>query len=198
MMIHHLFSVPFYRTEIGRHGIDLSLYDPNRNAWDGEMNTTFSTDRMVLKNLPDLENVITSQVAEFVKILTGLDTHSIHIDSSWINFGETGDQQYEHDHIGGSDISGVYYIHVPPDSGDIKFKNPITQFRYIEGHCVNAIPFWHRNSFTRPDTSYIPSDGELILFPSFLRHRVMPNRSEETRITLAFNATVNHAEETGT
>nr|NIM64347.1 hypothetical protein [Acidobacteriota bacterium]NIQ86516.1 hypothetical protein [Acidobacteriota bacterium] len=35
-----------------------------------------------------------------------------------------------------------------------------------------------------------PHDGDLILFPSYLKHEVLPNPSERERINLAFNVTV--------
>ena len=40
-----------------------------------------------------------------------------------------------------------------------------------------------------PDEFYIPEveEGDVIIFPSFMRHRVAPNHSENLRITMAFN-----------
>lgn len=63
-------------------------------------------------------------------------------------------------------LSGVYYLKVPPKSGEIIFfDNNMFDFSY----------------------KVQPKESELVIFPAYMGHMVSPNSSEEDRISLAFN-----------
>lgn len=82
----------------------------------------------------------------------------------WVNEMRPGDITTLHTHNDDDElVSGVYYLDVPPDSGDIVF------------HSGNE-----RTSFT-------PKAGDLFLFPPDLPHEVERNNSGRARISLAFN-----------
>jgi hypothetical protein len=63
-------------------------------------------------------------------------------------------------------LSGILYLKVPPQSGDLVFYNPLD---------IN-------NFYT-----YTPQEKDLIIFPSITPHSVEPNLSQEDRISIAFN-----------
>ena len=84
---------------------------------------------------------------------------------SWVNINEKGNWNFPHNHIG-TDLSGVYYVKVPKDSGQIVFFDP----RKIESAM-----------------GVQPVEGNLFMFPSYLEHMVTPSESNETRISIAFN-----------
>ena len=104
------------------------------------------------------------------------------IDNLWININPPGSYNIEHRHPL-SLISGVFYLSVPKDSGGLVFTNPIDKFDMFFGKNVvdNYTPY---NSACH---EFKPVNNELVLFPSFLSHRVMTNKSDENRISLAFN-----------
>lgn len=83
-----------------------------------------------------------------------------------------------HNHTGAI-LVGVYYIQVPPNSGDILLHDP-------RGVNINW-PDPDIKSNERPFVRITPSAGDLLLFPGYLVHSVEPNLSNETRISLAIN-----------
>ncbi|MCV2351270.1 TIGR02466 family protein [Paucibacter sp. Y2R2-4] len=99
----------------------------------------------------------------------------------WINILPPGGMNAPHDHPGWV-WSGCYYVHTPDGdgrSGEIEFIDSRTNLRTlsIEGAPCFASKF-----------SVRPSAGQLLLFPSYLKHWVAPNRGVEERVSIAFNA----------
>lgn len=95
---------------------------------------------------------------------------------SWINI-QTKISHEWHCHPGYT-ISGVYYHTINPDMGGIQFQNPVQMMQ----HC--QFPECNRSS---QSIEFIPSPGDIILFPSWLMHNTMTNTTDEERISLAFN-----------
>ena len=83
-------------------------------------------------------------------------------------------------------ISGVYYISCPPGSGELVFEDPRVQAVF-----ANAYNQFHQDQ-GHPDVSLTPSEGLLVLFPSWLSHRVEPSASFEPRISVPINVVLRH------
>ena len=102
----------------------------------------------------------------------------------WININGHNNSNIMHNHPR-CDLSGVYYVKVPENSGHIYFRNP-------HDFVANAELFSY-NDQARQDlkqeinTFIQPKDGLLLLFPAYLQHGVMVNQSNEKRISIAFN-----------
>jgi hypothetical protein len=88
----------------------------------------------------------------------------IPFDGYWFNIAEPGEATAPHRHLVDSVLSGVYYLTVPESSGNLRFFG--RGGKVLE---IDAI------------------EGLMVLFPSHLRHAVGCNRSEEVRISVAFN-----------
>jgi len=102
---------------------------------------------------------------------------NVEIKDSWLNVNGINGFNYEHNHSG--IISGCFYVHVPEDSNsDIVFHNPA-----IRSESCPVI-----NKFNERYMMVTPESGDLILFPSWLTHHVEPNKSQQNRITIGFNA----------
>lgn len=159
----------------------------SNEVWDDNINTTFKYD-------PDKENVNDIDIFGLEKtkamILRHVDKYTdwfggypCELHSSWFNFSQKGNFQFPHDHVSDADaqhcaqISGVYYYQSNGEDGDIVFINPYDAARYFEFGRVS----------TKADNIYTPTVGRLLLFPSFLQHKVRPNKTDSTRISLAFN-----------
>ncbi len=82
------------------------------------------------------------------------------IDSWWFNVNTPGEYTGWHTHSRWHKVS-VLYVQVP--GGDIEFRQGGSYWR---------------------DT---PKPGDLLVFPGSLEHRVLPNSSTDTRISIAFN-----------
>jgi hypothetical protein len=82
------------------------------------------------------------------------------IDSWWFNVNTLGEYTGWHAHHRW-DTVGVLYVSVP--AGDIEFRQ--------------GGAYWTET----------PHQGDLLVFPGKLDHRVRPNNSEQVRISIAFN-----------
>ncbi|MFI3184346.1 MAG: 2OG-Fe(II) oxygenase family protein [Methylococcaceae bacterium] len=100
----------------------------------------------------------------------------------WVNVLTRGGLNTPHDHPNWT-WSGCYYVSVPEGdkelSGSIEFFDTRTNVRTltVEGAACFASKFVMK-----------PKAGMLLMFPSYLRHWVYPNESEQERVTIAFNA----------
>lgn len=92
----------------------------------------------------------------------------------WANINAPGSRNTFHTHKE-DEFSCVYYLQ-GTDTGDLRFPNPAN----LLGDCAKTSPF------TR-DFLFAPTDGDLILFPSWMPHEVEPNLSNRERINIAFN-----------
>jgi len=88
----------------------------------------------------------------------------------WATVHRDGMDHGAHTHPG-CVVSGVYYIKMPPHGGRIVFDDPRGNGR---APFDSILPF-------------NPREGDLILFPSWLLHKVTPTRGAEPRISIAFN-----------
>jgi uncharacterized protein (TIGR02466 family) len=99
----------------------------------------------------------------------------------WACINKKHDQNLIHSHTNNYNLSGVYYVNIPEDSGDIVFRDPRPG--------ANQAPC--RLFKDDGDSEYFtPSDGLMILFPSYLEHFVLPNRSDGDRISMSFDLTL--------
>lgn len=105
------------------------------------------------------------------------------ITEAWININQKGHFNYSHDHPG-SLFSAVYYVNGGPDKGALEFKTPITPHTYtISDEMVGGF-----NAFTGHAMVIPPVTGDLLIFPSWLLHRVNMSQSDEDRISIALNS----------
>ena len=96
----------------------------------------------------------------------------------WGNRNPKGSKHHEHVHPN-SIISGVFYLRQDP-------KLPPIQFAKSNQHAIKLDP--RKYNVYNAETFMLPCvAGELILFPSNLRHSVPVNMGEEERISLSFN-----------
>jgi uncharacterized protein (TIGR02466 family) len=105
------------------------------------------------------------------------------ISESWININNRGGFNRLHNH-GGSLFSCVYYVKGGEKKGDLMFTTPIEAHDYtITDHFVG-----NRNAFSASGMSIPPVTGQLLIFPAWLMHYVMPNETDEDRISIALNS----------
>lgn len=104
----------------------------------------------------------------------------------WINVNGPGDYNVLHCHPG-SFLSAVYYVKVPQamKGGEIVFRDPRGPAVAMYETPGIDLP-WVGTGTGIPFT---PATGQLLLFPSWLEHRVEPFEGAGERISIAFNAT---------
>lgn len=103
--------------------------------------------------------------------------------TSWSTKSDPGDSSDIHNHRN-SLISGVVYLDVPQNSGNItfnEFNNNRMFYQMID------IPFKEFNIYNSANWFVQPESYMVIFFPSVLLHQVGVNKSNSTRHSLAFN-----------
>ena len=96
----------------------------------------------------------------------------------WGNKNPKGSRHHEHVHPN-SIISGVFYLRQDPKLPPIQFAKSNQEAMKLDPRKYNT---YNAETFLLPCVS-----GELILFPSNLRHSVPMNQGDEERISLSFN-----------
>ena len=105
--------------------------------------------------------------------------------TGWANINEYGDYNRTHIHSN-HHWSGVYYVDIGnPDpsvgpNGFIEFIDPRPAIGVYDLPGITAVGTW-----TLP-----PKPGLMLMFPSWLRHSVLPYFGADPRITIAFNIQV--------
>ena len=124
---------------------------------------------------PYLNNIsehMISTIEEYVRDdLSSLHVDDLRLSNMWFNFNYENCYNVQHTHPG-CVLSGVLWIQTPEDQ-------PITFSCYDE--------FSRASYENRTNESFAPKEGQLLLFPAHLPHRVDINRSKNTRISISFN-----------
>ena len=104
----------------------------------------------------------------------------------WANVNRYKDFNVSHVHPQ-SDWSGVYYVKTSEDCGLLCFADP----RKINWLQRNELYQNAETTTPPPDHSHtvgrVPKEGGLIIFPAYLEHQVLPNITDEPRISISFN-----------
>lgn len=103
-----------------------------------------------------------------------------YITDCWANISRPGEGHRSHIHPNNI-LSGVYYAKSMAGSGDIVFDDPRPQVKVLMPNPKELTPY---NSH---EFRVTPKPGMLVMFPSWLMHRVAVNTSDESRVSISFN-----------
>ena len=102
------------------------------------------------------------------------------ITGCWANIGGPGARHAMHTHANNF-LSGVYYVQTPPGARTICFQDPRDQRSILQPR------FEETNQFNIAIQQVAVEAGTLVIFPSWLKHSVPPNTSQEDRVSVSFN-----------
>lgn len=108
----------------------------------------------------------------------------------WYNFTGNGGWQEQHDHISAPlpiTFSAIHYVNFDKDEHKaVEFINPIEQLirAITPSENKDAVPDFFKNLASSPN---FIEEGDIIFFPSYLKHSVPIQRSDKLRITVAMN-----------
>lgn len=102
----------------------------------------------------------------------------------WVNVNPTNAMNAPHDHPGAF-WSGTYYVHVPACEDEGDQRSGAIEFIDPRGSIGSNARF--ETEFTRGKFTARAVSGTCLLWPSFVRHWVHPNRSSEDRVSVSFN-----------
>tara|TARA_R100001594_G_scaffold2921_1_gene11251 strand:- start:1102 stop:1650 length:549 start_codon:yes stop_codon:yes gene_type:complete len=100
------------------------------------------------------------------------------LDNYWCNINYFGSFNRPHNHEN-STVSGVYYVDVYNNSGNIVFMNKNLNSFYTK---INNYNEYNSSTF-----QLRPEKNLCVLFPSYLNHYVEPNLNKKERISISFN-----------
>ena len=112
------------------------------------------------------------------------------LDSLWVNFQKPREYNPPHHHTG--DISFVLFLQVP--EGIKKENEAIKGIHNNEGPGMLIFDYGEHIPFSLARCSKMPEVGDIIMFPSWLRHQVHDFKSEGERISVSGNITVQVAD----
>lgn len=186
------FTTSIYQTNIGIDhdillGVDYLSQDPknfknasNIGGWHSSV--YFETDLSTRAELQFIKPIIEKilPIAQVIYNSIGL-AKSAKVDGFWFMNNKRYNYNRSHNHPG-CWLSGVVYLKVPKNSGRILFERPdsMNEFLPIDTPTDKSVQEYY----------WDPTVGDVILFPSYLKHYVEQNLADEaddSRICLSIN-----------
>jgi uncharacterized protein (TIGR02466 family) len=149
----------------------------NRGGWQSD------DDINERPEFASLIQFVESAMVEVKEFLTVEDNITFRVATAWVNFNGKGDYNVKHVH-GNSFFSGVYYVKVPENAGQIKISDPNPARVCFYPPYKEAGP---HNAFSH---NFDPVEGRVVIFPGYVPHEVTPTMNDEERCSIAFNVVI--------
>jgi|10_taG_2_1085330.scaffolds.fasta_scaffold04234_13 uncharacterized protein (TIGR02466 family) len=183
--LHNIFSCPIYETSLNLNIKLINEYCLRLNkSTAGVVRSNqggWQSPAIDSRELPILATEIKKHANLFKKKLLLKD--SLKICNMWVNMNGYKDSNIKHAHPRCT-LSGVYYVKVPSQSGGINFFNPVDDLLDSDWHHVKRENYNKYNSLT---WTFEPVENLMLLFPSWLRHSVLPHLNKKERVSISFN-----------
>ena len=162
---------------------DKSVKSSNKEDFLKSGVTSFNSDERLFDK-PEWANV-SAFIFDFARTMlssVGPDSRPFHLINMWTTIYPPGAFVPEHIHSN-SFISGVFYSKAPEGCGDIVFHDPswVAKTMFLNTSKEPRFPYVETKHAVKPE------EGLMVLFPSWLPHRSLPNTSNEDRIIVSFN-----------
>ena len=179
-IIFPIFPDPILKTglsdEVPKDVLDCAFENHKDLLWS--TTNHLSENMNVIKGL-SIEKQINKKLTEYVNtVYKPKNKISVYITESWFTYTHPGHWHHKHSHTN-SFLSGVYYVNCNKNDSIIFFK---------EDKTLINIEATEQNDFNSRSWIVPVSNGDLVIFPSYIEHSVDKNAHEKnTRISLAFN-----------
>jgi len=155
----------------------------------------YSKNKLTYKNfsVPATKmNTVQYVLMRATSIIKSLTKQTLKIDDNnwWFNIMQAGQLIKAHNHSPGPVWSGVYYVKAPAGSGKICFTHSRTHIKE-----PTILPSGKKTNYYKyigqhyPDKSYPATEGTMLIYPSWLDHKVSMHCVPESRIAISFNLT---------
>lgn len=198
MTTNRLFVTELYRAAIGEAELNADLLDAAKmlakedkagRAWCRENGYQGYTSYSSLDDLPQratcfeqLVRVMKPHVEAFAgQLQMDLRGKRLKLDNIWVNVLEPGGSHTGHIHPH-CVLSGTYYVRVPDGASSLKFEDP-----RLPMMMAAPAPREDADEEHRRFVYVAPKAGDLLLWESWLRHEVTPNRAASSRVSVSFN-----------
>tara|TARA_B110000503_G_C7085437_1_gene387058 strand:+ start:598 stop:1209 length:612 start_codon:yes stop_codon:yes gene_type:complete len=133
------------------------------------------------KELKSLKESLTMHLNQYLNNIMHIN-NELYITNSWLNLTTKHQEHQLHSHSN-SILSGVFYINTSNSQPQITFSRLdypfLLNMKATQYHAANSIE-WNVPVF----------DNDVIIFPSKTFHAVLPNLTDNERISIAFNSFV--------
>ena len=152
-------------------------------------NHTFAEDRFVtLEQVPSFATILEQFIEHCRQIVEGLKWEvagkELVLTGFWAHPTPPGERTDAHQHSPAL-LSGVYYVDIPPDSGNIVFIDDHPHAMYQP-----TLPPGVENYLGGQLLEIEAKEGLMLIFPSWMNHKVLTNNSDRPRLSLSFNAKI--------
>ena len=186
--LHGIFPVPVYRIHSDTYNLDPAekkeVEDIIKEGMRARGGNSISHNSYIFHDhLKKIKQFCEQQLKIYVEeVINPKKELDFYITQSWLNITKPGEWRWEHSHSN-SIISGVFYIST--EKGDnLQVFDPNQRLKDTITISPKEYNLWNSTNW-----SFLVNNNDLLLFPSWLRHRVdMRNESATAdRISLAFN-----------
>lgn len=179
----NLFAVPVYKAPLERGFIEqeMAFFKTELENPVQAISNHASANKQVLDSpeLADLRELISGHVdAYFQRIYNTANNVKLEITQSWLAMTTQGGAHHTHSHPN-SIASGVLYINLGQQDGINFYRDEDQQWFDLQPKENNYYNAYSYHVETRV--------GDIVIFPSHIKHGVRPLQQDVQRISLAFN-----------
>ncbi|MDP1756840.1 MAG: TIGR02466 family protein [Pseudohongiella sp.] len=179
----NMFAVPLYRASLGRtfSKTEMQFFHDSLHGAVPAISNQSSVNKRVLSSplMKDIRHVIEGHLAQYLQTVFNTSNQvQLQITQSWLTLAGKGQSHHVHTHPN-SVVSGVLYINLAPQDGINFYRNEDNIWYELtkqQDTYYNAFQYFVQSSV-----------GDLLLFPSNVRHGVREVTSDIQRVSLSFN-----------
>ena len=176
----------FFNQELAQYIYNLQKEDlngltkSNRGGWHSKDFKLTDQNSIQFKFAVELQKYIFDTFQKF-----GWETgkNNIRITQMWAIINKKDDFNVIHTHPN-TYLSAAYYVKAPKNCGKFIVENPNIAKRH------SFPPIAQRNELNLVLNGLDINEGDLLLFPAYLPHKVAKNESDEDRIVISFNVDI--------
>ncbi len=185
---HVLFPTPLFSFQLTDHAVmDAELLQVVEQVKQQDSGMSASNvlgwhSRVNLFDVPEVkpfQTIVNAAIAACAEAM-GYSDVPIRAANCWANVSPRYASNKIHDHANCL-FSGVYYLKTADNCGNLMFYDPRSARTFYKP----SVPQY--TAYTADAIAHAPAPGLLLIFPSWLKHGVEPNLSQDDRISISFN-----------
>lgn len=184
MIRYEAFPTPIFHEEL--HGIDNRAIEKyayelreKDTAGIGKIPEDGWQSNYITSGTKEYDILLYEIIDKMAEVCRNLQIPDVQLFNNWININQPNTYINQHCHEGAT-FSGVYYIKTPKNCGNLKFRRP-DEGRYY-------LPMMSQeNDFLAEHWEVNAVERLMLIFPAWMPHHVLLNKSNEDRISMSFN-----------
>ena len=159
---------------------NVGLTKSNRGGWHSKNFKLDNKDSIQFKFAVEIQKYI---LDVFQNYGWKTEQNRIQIKEMWAIINKKDDFNVIHTHPN-CYLSSAYYVKAPENCGKFLIENPNQAKKHFYPQLAN------KTELNMPIASIDVSEGDLLIFPGYLPHKVGKNESDEDRIVISFNVNI--------